>query len=297
MRTGICTTDFSAEAMKNHQPQRSAEELFARVRELGFECVQFSFESVKEAEFVASGQLELPPEIAKTTIDTVLRASEKYKIPIRVFNGTFNMAHPSAEVRKEGVRRMEILAAAAREMGVPYISLCSGTANPDMLWAPSEKNDSSETWNRMFENMQRVVDIAEKYEVVMAIEAEPANVISSPGTARRVMDEIGSEKLKMILDCANLFPHGKAFREEVQAVIGRAFEAYGKDIVIAHGKDIFDSRESFDFCGTGLGIVDFAFTAEMLRKYQYTGDMFLHGISGEADMPRALSFWKNAAGM
>jgi len=198
-------------------------------------------------------------------------------------------------VRREGVRRLGILSETAKAMGVPFISLCSGTANPDMLWAPSTENDSNEAWMRMFDTMQRAVETAEKYGVTFAIEAEPANVISTPDRARRVMDEIGSSRLKMILDCANLFPHGGALKEKVQETIRTAFEAYGKDIVIAHGKDILDSREGGEFCGAGLGIVDFTYTAEMLRKYDYKGDMFLHGISGENDMPRALKHWKNAA--
>ena len=157
MRTGICTTDFSGEAIRKQQPQRKADALFARMQELGFTCTQFSFESVAEAEFTATGQLELPEKISKSTIDAIMRASETYHIPIQVFNGTFNMAHPSKEVRREGVRRLGILAKAAQEMGVPYISLCSGTATPDMLWAPSDENDSKEAWERMFDTMERAV--------------------------------------------------------------------------------------------------------------------------------------------
>jgi hypothetical protein len=87
------------------------------------------------------------------------------------------------------------------------------------------------------------------------------------------MDEIGSDKLKMILDCANLFHAGTAYRENVQDVIAHAFDLFGDDIVIAHGKDIKEGS-GIEFCGTGLGIVDFGFTAMMLEKYGYTGEEF-----------------------
>ena len=117
--------------------------------------------------------------------------------------------------------------------------------------------------------------------------------MNSPENARCVMDTVGSERLKMILDCANLFHRGRAHPEYVQETIEHAFELYGEDIVIAHGKDIREG-DGIDFCGTGRGIVDFPFTAQLLKKYGYTGDMFLHGIYDESDMPFALAHWKNA---
>ena len=47
---------------------------------------------------------------------------------------------------------------------------------------------------------------------------------------------------------------------------------------------------------TGLGIVDFGFTAVMLEKYGYTGDMFLHGIYDE-DVKDCPTFKQVAEGL
>jgi sugar phosphate isomerase/epimerase len=138
------------------------------------------------------------------------------------------------------------------------------------------------------------VELAEKRNITLAIESEASNIIDTPENARWVMDEIGSDYLKMILDCANLFHKGTAHPENVQAVIGHAFDLFGKDIVIAHGKDIREG-DGIEFCGTGLGIVDFGFTADKLRQAGYKGDMFLHGIYDENDMPRARAYWNRFA--
>jgi sugar phosphate isomerase/epimerase len=97
----------------------------------------------------------------------------------------------------------------------------------------------------------------------------------------------------MILDCANLFHAGEAYKENVREILEHAFALYGNDIVLAHGKDIREG-DGIDFCGTGRGIVDFPFTAQLLKKYGFAGDMFLHGIYDEADMPYALAHWKAA---
>lgn len=288
MRTGICTTDF-----EHGKERTSTDKLFEKIQGIGFECVQFAFSSVTECDYTTSGLIEIPEIITSEAIECVKKASTKYSLPIEVINGTFNMAHPDVSVRQEGLKRLKLLMKAAVEVDAKYISLCSGTRNKSHLWRYSDENDSEDAWNDMFDTIQSAVDLAEKYSITLAIESEVSNVIDTPENALRVMNEIGSDRLKMILDCANLFHIGEAHEENVRQVIGHAFEVFGDDIVIVHGKDI-RAGNGIEFCETGLGIVDFRFTAELLKKYGYTGDMFLHGIYYEDDMPRALNYWRQA---
>lgn len=289
MRTGICTTDFEVEG----RAPLCANELLSRIEELGFDCIQLAFSSLRESEYTPTGQIEIPDRLPVAAMYAVERYVGRHRLPIEVINGTFNMAHPDAEVRAEGLRRFEYLAMAAEALGAKYISLCSGTRNAAHLWTYSPDNDSEEAWNDMLDTVKRAVEIAELHEVTLAIESEAANVIDTPENARRVMDEVGSDSLKMILDCANLFHVGRAHPENVRDTIAHAFELFGNDIVVAHGKDIREG-DGIDFCGTGLGIVDFPYMAHMLKRYGYTGDMFLHGIYDEAYMPTAIEHWRNA---
>lgn len=286
LRTGVCTTDFE------NRPLYTADALFSRIRELGFGALQFAFSSISETNFAPSGQIEIPKQIPYIAVVAADRAAGKYDLPIEVVNGTFNMAHPDPAVRAEGLRRFAILTEASAALGAKYISLCSGSRNPDHLWTWSVDNDTAEAWDNMYETMEKAVELAEKAGLTLAIESEAANVIDTPENARRLLDAIGSNHLKMILDCANLFHRGTAHRENVQIVLANAFEKFGDDIVIAHGKDIREG-DGIDFCGTGLGIVDFAYTATMLETVGYTGDMFLHGIYEESDMVRAREYWES----
>ncbi len=289
MRTGICTTDFE----EKNAPRMTADDLFAHIRHYGYTCTQFAFSSVSESEYFPGGSIEIPASIAPGTIRAIEKAAEKHDLPLCVINGTFNMAHPDEEIRKEGLARLALLADAAQALGVKFISLCSGTFNRDHLWSYSPGNETDSAWNAMYGTMERAVETAEKHGIILAIESEASNVISTPERARRLMDAVGSDKLKMILDCANLFHAGEAHPENVKDVITRAFEVYGHDIVIAHGKDIREG-DGIDFCGTGDGIVDFALTAVLLKQYCYAGDMFLHGIYAKEDMVKAREHWENA---
>ena len=285
-KCGVCSTDFESAA---HTPY-AAEVLFRKMKERGFEAVQFAFSSIAETEFTPNGQIEIPAVIPSAAIQAVRENAEKYGIPVEVINGTFNMAHPDRDIREEGIRRFEILCRAAKELGAKYISLCSGTRNADHLWSPHPDNDTQEAWNDMLDTVSRCTKIAETYGITLAVESEASNIISTPERARRLMDTVGSPNLKMILDCANLFHAGEAHKENVCKTLEHAFALYGNDIVLAHGKDIREG-DGIDFCGTGLGIVDFAYTAALLEQYDFTGNMFLHGIYDENDMVRAREHW------
>ena len=289
-KCGVCSTDFESAA---HAPYTAAV-LFRKIKEYGFEAVQFAFSSIAETAFTPSGQIEIPAEIPAAAICAVKVNARAYGIPVEVINGTFNMAHPDTAVRTEGIRRFEILCRAAAELGAKYISLCSGTRNADHLWSPHPDNDTEEAWNDMLDTVSRCTKIAETYGIILAVESEASNIISTPERARRLMDTVASPNLKMILDCANLFHAGEAHKENIRATLDHAFALYGHDIVLAHGKDISEG-EGISFCGTGRGIVDFAYTAKLLSEYHFAGDMFLHGIYDEDDMVRAKEHWLTAS--
>ena len=289
MKTGVCTTDFEK------SPLLPAAALFEKIRAFGFECVQFAFSSVTESDFVPSGQLELPGEISAATLSAVAAASEKTGLPIGVVNATFNMAHPDPEIRAEGLRRLRVHAKAAKALGCPVLSLCTGTRNAAHLWTPHPDNGSEAAWDAMLSTVSRAVEIAEEEDVVLAVESEASNVIDRPSRVKRLLEAVGSDRLRMILDPANLFRAGEAHPSNARRTLDEAFAAFGDKIAAAHGKDIREG-DGISFCGTGLGIVDFPYMASLLRKYGFRGDMFLHGIYDEEDMPRALRYWLDAAG-
>lgn len=287
MRTGICTTDFKT---------MPAEQLFKKLSKLGTPVTQLSFASVSEMGFIPDGNIEIPAAVDENVLQLIMSCAKNYDIQIVAVNGTFNMAHPDRAVRGEGLRRFEGFVQAASTLGCGIISLCSGTRNLESLWAPHPSNSSEEAWQDMFATVTAAVSIAERFDIVLAVETEAANIIETPEKARKLMDDIGSPNLKMIMDCANLFHAGEAHSENVRRIMRHAFELFGQDIVIAHGKDIKES-DGIEFCGTGEGIVDFGYFAELLREYNYQGDMFLHGVEHEDKLPAAIQYFKDKTGV
>ena len=269
MRIGLCSSDFKT-------PMK-CDDLFKKMAELKFTVTQVGLASVLETNFVPTGNIEIPWKVEDDVIRMLMNASEKYGIEIISLNGTCNMAHPDKAIRDEAVQRFEGFAKSARAMGATYASLCSGTRDTTDLWKYNENNDSAEAWADMFDTMKRITEIAERNNLILGIETEAANVINTPERARKLMDDVGSPNLKMIIDCANLFHAGKAHKANVHTTLKHAFEWFGKDIVMAHGKDISDS-EGIDYCPTGEGIIDYAYFMQLLKDYNYKGDMLLHSI-------------------
>lgn len=271
----------------------NADSLFAKIAKYGFASTQLGFADVTETNFAKTGEFEIPAIIDDKVISAIKESSEKHGIEIIACNATFNAAHPDPQVRGEGIKRFETIAAATRKLGCGIVSMCSGTRCKEHLWTYHPGNSSPEAWEDMTDTLKKCAEIAEKYNIAAAIETEVATIIDTTEKARRAMDEIGSDNIKIIMDCANLFHAGEAKEENVHRIINHAFEVLGNDIVLAHGKDIAES-DGVKFCPAGEGIVDYKQFAELLDKYNYKGDMILHGIFDESKMPCCYRAIKNA---
>jgi sugar phosphate isomerase/epimerase len=112
--------------------------------------------------------------------------------------------------------------------------------------------------------------------VRLGVEPELANVVDSAVKARRLLDEIGSPRLKIIIDPANLFPPGSLPR--MPAILDEAFELLGRDIVLAHAKDLSrDGEAGHEAAGTG--VLDYDRYLSLLARSGYAGPLILHGLS------------------
>ncbi|MDW7659522.1 MAG: sugar phosphate isomerase/epimerase [Bacillota bacterium] len=276
MKLGICTTDFGTQPV---------EDLFARIKGYGFSQVQFDFASV--------GEEELPAAIDSRLINRIRRSLRENQLEIVAINGTFNMIHPDPAERSRGIERFPVMVDAARQLGCRIVTLCTGTNDPDDMWRWHPDNGSEQSWQILQIVMAQLLPVAEQYEVFLGIETEASNVVSSPEKARRIIDEMQSPFLKIVMDCANLFPRKSAYKANVAPMIRKAFDYLGSDIILAHGKDISESDEIV-FASPGKGIIDYGLFLELLCQYDYQGGMLLHGIKNESEIPGCLAFMQSA---
>src|SRR4030095_6955007 len=184
----------------------AVEEVFAAVAKHRLHCVQFNF--------ACAGLPSLPDRVEPELADRIRKSAVEHRIDIAAVSGTFNMIHPDAKVRRAGLRKLGVIAGACEHLGTRVITLCTGTRDPVDMWRRHPDNDSPEAWRDLVVSVTKALTTADKHDLALGIEPEIGNVIDSARKARKLLDELKSPRLKIIMDAANLFRPGDLARME-----------------------------------------------------------------------------------
>ena len=247
----------------------------------GLDCGQLSMG--------CAGLPAMPDEIPPELVTRIRREVDARGITVASLEGTFNMSHPDPEHRRTGLRRLRVLAAVCQPLGTSKIHLCTGTRNPNSMWRRHADNNLPEAWRDMVSCVRKAADIARQANVILAFEPEVNNVVDSAKKARRLMDEIGSLHLKVTMDAANIFHAGDLAR--MSEVLDQAFALIGKDIVLAHAKDLSRDGDA-GHEAAGHGKLDYDRYLSLLHAYGFRGPLLLHGLS-EAQVPGCIAFLRD----
>jgi sugar phosphate isomerase/epimerase len=157
------------------------------------------------------------------------------------------------------------------------------------MWRRHAGNNTPEAWRDLTGCVRAAVEIAEKAKVILAFEPEVNNVVDSAKKSRRLLDEIGSPHLKVTMDAANLFHAGDLAR--MSAVLDEAFALVGKDIALAHAKDLNRDGDA-GHEPAGHGKLDYSRYLSLLQAYGFQGPLLLHGLSA-AQVPGCIAFLRH----
>ena len=244
----------------------------------GLECAQLHMNTL--------GMDAMPDAVSDAVCVQIRTAFAERSMDLSCLSGTFNMIHPDAAVRADGLRQLGVLATAAPQMGAKFISLCTGTRNRDSMWRPHPDNNSPAAWADLLASTEQAVAHAQANDVTLVVEPEVANVVDSAIKARRLLDEIQSPHLKIVIDGANIFHKGEL--AHMHDVLDAAFDLLGDDIVMAHAKDLDHDGEAGKLAA-GTGLLDFDHYIGLLRGIGFNGVILLHGLT-EEQAPGCIQF-------
>lgn len=179
----------------------------------------------------------------------ILWAARRHGIEIAAVSGTFNMAHPLASMR---------------------------------VARPSGKSLST-SLEDLVATLTQTLSAAEATGVTLAVEPQPANIVSDALWERRLLDTFNSDRLKIVLDPANLAhldaPNGDRAR------LAEAVDLLAAETILVHAKD---RRADGSVCPADQGIVEFLPFLRRLQDAGYNGPLIIHGIK-EEEVPPAVA--------
>ena len=253
--------------------------VLSAARDAGYSAVQYNM--------TCSGLAALPLEITGYVAAAVAEAADMTGVEIAAVSATYNMIHPNATVRERGRKGFEAIASVAREMGTRLLTVCSGSRDAENQWRHHPDNTSEAVWNEMCVEFARLLAIAEAYDVEIGVEPELNNVISSAERARRLIETLGSDRIRIVFDPANLF--GLGDMKERRQIIESAVDLLQDRIALAHAKD---RRADGGFAAAGQGVIDFAHYVAALRRAGFSGCLITHGVAA-SEAPQVANFLKS----
>lgn len=246
----------------------------------GFAAVQFNLS--------CAGLPSLPERVPAPLAAEISAAAGAAKVEIVALSGTYNMAHPDPAVRADGRRQLGVVIAAAPTIGTRLVTLCTGSRDPHDQWRHHPENASPAAWRDLLREMEAAVLASEEHDVLLGVEPELANVVASAERAATLIDELGSPRVRIVIDPANLF-HDASMSEQ-RRIVSAAAERLADRIVLAHAKDrTADGRP----VAAGEGIIDFPHFLSTLRASAFDGPVVAHGFTA-AEAPGSASYLARA---
>jgi sugar phosphate isomerase/epimerase len=269
MEIGVFARTFDGE---------NVETLLDAVAAHGLQCVHFNL--------TCAGMPTLPETIDPAFCDRIRRAFVARGMKMAALSATFNAIDPNVDLRRQQTHRATQLLRSCRLLGAGVVSLCTGTRDPNNMWRYHPENASAAAWDDLVDTLEELLTVAAAERIVLGIEPEVANVIDSAPKARRLLDQIGSPWLKIIIDAANLFWPDRL--GNMTATLDEALDLLGPDIVMAHAKDITgDEAKRQQAAGTGK--LDWATYFRLLKHCGFDGPVILHNLK-PAQVDAAITF-------
>ena len=220
-------------------------ERLSYVRGQGFTCAHIALGMTLPGFSMQDSPQQLTPELAarvrQDLADTGMECA--------VLGCYLNLADPNPERRAHTQEIYKAHLRAAPLIGARVVGT-ETYANPESHF--SEPAPQSEAAFRLFmDSLRPVVRYAEEVDAILAVEMVYHHIISTPERAQRMLEELPSDHLQIILDAVNLI--GPGHDGEAEALAEDAIRRLGDRVRILHMKDftVRPGEIHSQACGTG----------------------------------------------
>ena len=218
MKLGLATNGFNS---------LTNDEMAQLAADAKLDCVQLFF-TQKDSNY---WKYNRPVDVSAVTESECHRIANAYRsrgVEIQALGVYANLIEPDEAEREKNFQYFADMMRIARTMNVHMLlSECGSVIVPGKGRDLSASLDER-TWPRLVEITRRLIPLAEKHDVVIAIESYFQDLLGSATAVRYFMEEINHPRVRALLDPANLLPHN---------TLEEMFNALSPYICAMHAKD------------------------------------------------------------
>lgn len=257
MKIGVRGHDYG-----RHSVAKYAELLHAE----GYDSVQLAVP--KAIEGVSSFD-EITPEL----LCKIREEFSAQNVELGVFSCYMDLSNPDDAVRSRAVETF------CRGLGFAKAAGAKMTGT-ETSYEKLGRMEKSRRFPYMLESIKRITEEAERLDMTIGLEPVAFHPLEDVETAMEVLDEIGSDKLQLIFDAANLLPRpGEVVQETYWK---RCLALGGEKIAALHVKDFTVAPDGERIaCPLGKGVMELTPLWEWIKERSRKGQKEITVIRDE----------------
>ena len=227
MNLGVVTRSFP------NLTNRETAELMAQS---GLACTELCFSQTDSKFWIYNGRSDLT-EMSDARCRAIVDTYRDCGIAVTALGCFTNLIAPDDTERAANLAYFDHMLRLAAVSGVPYVSTECG-------FTPSKRGVNTDTYEqdfaRLLESLRQLTEAAERHNVAIALEPCVIDIVPSAKRAADLIAQVGSDRLKILLDPANLIANNTE---------AEMFHHLAPHIAYFHGKD----RKVNDVSGRLIG--------------------------------------------
>lgn len=144
---------------------------------------------------------------------------------------------PDGSVRDRVVRTIQRGLEVGGALKAHNVLIRTGSLNPGGSYDPAPENHEPGRLEVLIDTLSRVVDKAEEEGMTVVVETHALTIMGSPEINRQVVEAVGSDRLRVVMDFVNHFQSLAQVYHSTER-LNHIFDVMGPISTVAHIKDI-----------------------------------------------------------
>lgn len=246
IKIGIRAHDFG---------KRKPLDMALKVKSFGLDGIQL----------VINKALLLEDNLSKDLLKEVALTFNKHQIDIALLGAYFNPIHSNPDKRENNLRHFENTLVNAKLFNCNYVGTETGSYHDDK-WIYHPDNHKEGAYQTVLTTFKKLESFRIKNQISTKIAIEGAfnHVIYNPKVMKRLLDELNSDDIRVIVDLYNFLNINN--HEEHITIFKECINLFGPKIKIIHLKDYLVQDNQLVQVPVGKGLMDYNEIMKLIKQ-------------------------------